>query len=149
MRTVIQRVNHCDVNINNVKFSSIGQGLLILLGIKNDDTIEDMDYLIDKVFHLRIFEDEQGKMNKSITDIQGEIMVVSQFTLYGDCKKGRRPSFIRAAKPEIANSLYDTFVDKLMKGSLKVQTGIFGADMQVELENDGPVTILLDSEKQF
>ncbi|MFZ7132015.1 MAG: D-aminoacyl-tRNA deacylase [Eubacteriales bacterium] len=149
MRAVIQRVNTCTVEINGELFSQIDEGILVLLGIKDDDVLDDILYLVDKIVNLRIFEDEQGKMNKSIIDMQKQIMVVSQFTLYGDCKKGRRPSYIRAARPEKAKKLYKRFLEEIKKNSLLLRSGVFGADMKVKLENDGPVTILLDSEKQF
>lgn len=149
MRAVIQRVNSCSVDVEGEPYSHIGKGLLVLLGIKSDDTQEDIEYLVDKTQHLRIFEDEEGKMNLSLNDIKGEIMIVSQFTLYGDCKKGRRPSFIRAGKPEEAEKLYDEFVQAFSARKIPVKTGVFQAHMNVKLDNDGPVTILIDSEKNF
>lgn len=149
MRAVIQRVNKCHVEINGDVYSKIQEGLLVLLGIKEDDNSQDIVYLIDKILHLRIFEDENGKMNKSCLELKKQIMLVSQFTLYGDCKKGRRPSFIQAAKPKDAEVIYNKFISELSARDVYLQTGVFGAEMKVNLENDGPVTILLDSEKQF
>lgn len=149
MRAVIQRVNSCSVDVEGEPYSHIGKGLLVLLGIKTDDTQEDIQYLVDKIQHLRIFEDEEGKMNLSLNEIGGEIMIVSQFTLYGDCKKGRRPSFIRAGKPAEAERLYDEFVQAFRSTKISVKTGVFQAHMNVRLDNDGPVTLLVDSEKSF
>ncbi len=149
MRAVIQRVNSCSVDVEGEPYSVIGKGFLVLLGIKTDDSKEDIQYLVDKIQHLRIFEDEEGKMNLSLKDIGGEIMIVSQFTLYGDCKKGRRPSFIRAGKPQDAETLYDEFVQVFRSTGVPVKTGIFQAHMNVRLDNDGPVTLLIDSEKIF
>jgi D-aminoacyl-tRNA deacylase len=146
MRIVIQRVSQAQVNIQNQTQGSIGQGFLILLGISTEDTEADIDVLINKVSKLRVFNDEAGKMNLSIRDINGEILVLSQFTLFADTQKGNRPSFIQAARPEQAIPLYESFVLKLSKIIPKpIQTGIFGADMQVSLTNDGPVTILIDT----
>ena len=122
--------------------------MLVLLGVGHDDTSEDADYLADKIINLRIFEDDAGKMNRSLLDINGEILVVSQFTLLGDCRKGRRPSFVNAAKPEFANTLYEYFVSVLEKKNVPVKTGVFQAMMDVSLVNSGPVTILLESKKQ-
>lgn len=149
MRIVIQRVKHANVTINESVASSIGQGLLLLLGIENADTEEDIQWLCHKVLGLRIFDDEQGVMNRSILDIGGEILVVSQFTLMASYKKGNRPSWIRAAGHEHAVPMYERFVSMLSEGLGKpVGTGVFGAEMQVELVNDGPVTICMDSKNR-
>ena len=151
MRIVIQRVSKASVEINSNEICSINNGLLILLGIELKDSDEDIVWLTKKIINLRIFSDENGKMNHSITDVSGEIIVVSQFTLHAKTKKGNRPSYINAAKPELAMPLYEKFTDFLRKESaLNVYTGKFGADMKVSLINDGPVTIILDSkEKNF
>ena len=151
MRVVIQRVSKASVEINSNEICSINNGLLILLGIELKDSDEDIVWLTKKIINLRIFSDENGKMNHSITDVRGEIIVVSQFTLHAKTKKGNRPSYINAAKPELAIPLYEKFTDFLRKESaLNVYTGKFGADMKVSLINDGPVTIILDSkEKNF
>ena len=151
MRVVIQRVSKASVEINSNEICSINNGLLILLGIELKDSYEDIVWLTKKIINLRIFSDENGKMNHSITDVSGEIIVVSQFTLHAKTKKGNRPSYINAAKPEIAIPLYEKFTDFLREESgLNVYTGKFGADMKVSLINDGPVTIILDSkEKNF
>lgn len=149
MRVVVQRVSQASVTIEGVEKSRIQWGLLILLGIEQDDTTEDIDWLCKKVTALRIFSDEAGLMNKSVQDIEGEMVVVSQFTLHASTKKGNRPSFIRAARPEIAIPLYEQFVEKLRQESSRpVFTGEFGADMKVSLINDGPVTILMDSKNK-
>lgn len=149
MRLVIQRVNHAGVQVSGKEIASCGKGLLVLLGVTHDDSMEDVEYCASKTLGLRIFEDEYEKMNLSIQDIQGEILVVSQFTLYGDIRKGRRPSFVNSAKPDKANELYEEYVKYLQKENIPVSTGQFGADMKVELINDGPVTILVDSKKMF
>ena len=149
MRAVIQRVNRACVSINSSEFSTIHQGLLILLGVEKDDTPTDANYILEKTINLRIFEDEQGKMNLSLLDVGGELMVVSQFTLLGDCIKGRRPSFGRAEEPAKANQLYEYFVNEAAARVKKTATGKFQEMMQVELVNNGPVTILLDSKKTF
>ena len=151
MRVVIQRVSKASVEINSNEICSINNGLLILLGIELKDSDEDIVWLTKKIINLRIFSDENGKMNHSVTDVSGEIIVVSQFTLHAKTKKGNRPSYINAAKPELAIPLYEKFTDFLRKESgLNVYTGKFGADMKVSLINDGPVTIILDSkEKDF
>ncbi|RBP35832.1 D-aminoacyl-tRNA deacylase [Garciella nitratireducens] len=149
MRAVIQRVNFSNVQINNVEIGKINKGLLVFLGIKDNDTEKDVLYLADKIVNLRIFEDQGGKMNLSLKDINGEILVISQFTLYGDCKKGRRPNFMKAAKPEQANLFYERFIEEMKKIGIRTQTGRFQSHMMVNLQNDGPVTILIDSEKQF
>lgn len=149
MRAVIQRVSRAKVTVGDEITGEIGKGLLILLGVSVRDSEKDASYLVDKVLNLRIFEDAAEKMNLSLLDIKGELLVVSQFTLYGDVTRGRRPSFIDAAPPERANHLYDVFVAEAGKKVANVQTGRFQAMMDVELVNDGPVTILLDSEKKF
>jgi len=149
MRTVIQRVSEASVTIEHVEKARIGQGFLILLGIEAEDTEEDILWLTKKIASLRIFSDEAGLMNLSIQDIAGEIIVVSQFTLFASTKKGNRPSFIRSARPEKAIPLYEKFVEVLRQESSRpVQTGAFGADMKVSLLNDGPVTILIDSKNR-
>lgn len=146
MRTVIQRVTHASVSIGGTCKSAIGNGLLILVGIEEADTQEDIDWLCKKIPQLRIFNDEQGVMNKSVLDIAGEVLVISQFTLHASTKKGNRPSYIRAARPQTAIPLYEAFCMKLSQELGKdIGTGSFGADMQVELLNDGPVTICIDS----
>lgn len=149
MRIVVQRVKHARVEVGRELVGMIGEGIVILLGIKRDDSIDDVEYLVDKVLGLRIFEDHAGKMNLSVLDKGGQVLVVSQFTLYGDCRKGRRPSFDGAAPPEVALNLYDRFVDEIRKRGMKVETGRFGAVMDVNLINSGPVTLLLDSNRLF
>ncbi|QIB26531.1 D-aminoacyl-tRNA deacylase [Caloranaerobacter azorensis] len=149
MRAVVQRVTKASVSIEGVVVGSINKGLLVLLGVGQDDNEKDLDYLCDKIANLRIFEDENGKMNKSLVDINGELLVVSQFTLYGDVRKGRRPNFMNAAEPKKAESMYLEFVNRTREKGIKVETGRFGEHMHVELINDGPVTILLDSKKIF
>ncbi len=149
MKVVIQRVSKASVTINAKKVANIKKGLLILLAIVNEDTQEDIDYLVRKTANLRIFNDENDIMNKSLMDINGEVIVVSQFTLHASTKKGNRPSYIKAAKPDVAIPLYKNFRYTLEKEILKnVQTGEFGADMKVELLNDGPVTIIIDSKNK-
>jgi len=145
MKTVIQRVKEARVKIKNQIIGEINKGLLVLIGIKADDTEKDVKFLTEKILNLRIFPDKEKKMNLSLLDIQGEILIVSQFTLYGNCRKGRRPSFAQAAPPEIAEKLYEKFVKEIKKSGLKVKTGKFGAMMAVELINDGPVTIILET----
>ena len=148
MKAVIQRVIHSNVKIDGEVVGEVGQGFMILLGVMQGDTKADADKLVKKIPYLRIFEDENGKMNLSCLDVNGEMLVVSQFTLCADCSHGRRPSFINSAPPDEANMLYEYFVEELKKaGVSKVETGRFGADMKVELINDGPVTIILDSEE--
>lgn len=148
MKAVIQRVKYASVKVDNKIIGECKQGFMILLGVIDGDTKEDADKLIKKIPVLRIFEDENGKMNKSLLDIDGEILVVSQFTLAADCSHGRRPSFTASAPPDIANELYEYLVGELKTADVKsVQTGEFGADMAVELLNDGPVTIILDSKE--
>ena len=148
MRGIVQRVQSSRVEIDGEVSGEIGQGLMVLLGIAEGDGQEQCDFLADKLVHLRIFTDEQEKMNLSLQDINGEMLIVSQFTLYGDCKKGRRPSFVAAARPETAVPLYEYFIDAVKRqGVKKVATGQFGADMQVYIQNDGPVTLMLDTDE--
>lgn len=149
MRAVVQRVKSASVTVNGKLVSEIGAGVLIFLGVAHDDTTKELEYIANKVANLRIFEDAAGKMNCSLLETGGAALVVSQFTLYGDCRKGRRPSFINAARPEIANTLYEAFITALEKRNVPTQGGTFQAMMDVELINDGPVTILLDSNKNF
>lgn len=149
MRAVVQRVSSSKVTVEDNITGQIKKGLLVLLGVTHEDTSNDVDYMIDKILNLRIFEDENGKMNLSLKDVGGELLVVSQFTLYGDCRKGKRPSFTNAARPEVATPLYEEFVQKSKDQDIVVQTGQFGAHMMVDLINDGPVTMLLDSSKNF
>ena len=149
MRAVVQRVTSSSVKVGDKVVGEIGRGFLVLLGVARDDREEDADYLAEKIANLRIFNDEQGKMNLSLVDTGGAMLVVSQFTLYGDTRKGRRPSYIDAAEPEKANALYEYFTERARAQGIKVETGVFQAMMQVSLINDGPVTILLDSRKQF
>jgi len=149
LRAVVQRVKESNVKVDDEVIGSIKEGLLVFLGISNEDTMNDIDYLIDKIINLRIFEDVEGKMNLSALDLEKDIMVVSQFTLYGDCRKGRRPSFFAAAPPDKAERLYDVFVNKIKEYNLNIETGEFQAMMDVDLINDGPVTLLLDSKKEF
>ncbi len=149
MKVVIQRVTEASVTIHKIKVAAINQGLLILVGIVNQDTQEDIDWLVRKITNLRIFNDENGVMNKSLLDTNGNVLVVSQFTLHASTKKGNRPSYIKAARPEIAIPLYEKFVKNLENEiGKKVQTGEFGADMKVALLNDGPVTIIIDSKNK-
>ena len=149
MRVLLQRVSEASVKIEGKINGQIGQGLLLLVGICAEDNQEDIDWLIQKMVNMRIFSDENGKMNLSVQDIHGEILVISQFTLHASTKKGNRPSFIDAARPEIAIPLYENFITQLKLSNLKVETGIFGADMKVSLVNDGPVTIWLDSKNKI
>jgi D-tyrosyl-tRNA(Tyr) deacylase len=149
MRAVVQRVNRASVNVHDEKHSEIDRGLLVLLGVSVDDTQADVEYMVEKVINLRIFEDENEKMNLSLKDVEGDLMVVSQFTLFGDARKGRRPSFINAARPEMGNALYEQFVKCADERGFRVRTGKFQHHMIVSLDNDGPVTILLDSKKNF
>ncbi len=149
MRAVIQRVKEARVEVEGEVVGRIGEGMLILLGAGKDDTEEDVRYLAEKIMSLRIFEDADGKMNLSVTDTGGEVLVVSQFTLYGDCRKGRRPSFDKAAPPEIAERLYELFVSEIRERGVNVETGRFRAMMDVHLVNWGPVTLMLDSKKEF
>jgi len=149
MRAVLQRVTEARVEVAGQIVGEIGAGLLVLLAVARDDSISDADYLSEKIAHLRIFDDAEGKMNRSLLDTRGSMLVVSQFTLYGDARRGRRPSYSDAAEPEKANQLYEYFVDRVRGLALKVETGVFQAMMKVTLTNDGPVTILLDSRKLF
>lgn len=144
MRLVIQRVKRASVEVDNKIVGNIEKGFLVLLGVGPEDTKETADFLVQKLVKLRIFEDENGKMNLNIKDAQGDLLIVSQFTLYADCSGGNRPSFTNAAKPDKANELYEYFIEKCREENIKVEHGIFAADMQVELLNDGPVTILLE-----
>ena len=149
MRCVIQRVTEASVTVEGEVIGKIGKGYMILIGVSAEDGDKDVKYMADKVPNLRIFEDEDGKMNRSILDVGGEILAVSQFTLYGDARGGRRPSFSTAAKPEMANELYEKLVEAWRAQGLHVETGRFRAEMQVALINDGPVTLLMDSTKAF
>ncbi len=149
MRAVVQRVSRASVTVSGEVVGQIGEGLLVLLGVSNEDSASDSVYLAEKISTLRIFDDEDGKMNQSIVDVAGDILVVSQFTLYGDVRRGRRPSWSDAAPPDKAAALYEDFVSQLKKYVRRVETGTFRAMMQVELVNDGPVTLLIDSSKLF
>jgi D-tyrosyl-tRNA(Tyr) deacylase len=145
MRALVQRVKTGSVTIDGKIAGAIGRGLVILLGIRTGDTAEDVNFVADKCANLRIFEDNDGKFNLSALNISAEILVISQFTLYGDCRKGRRPSFIDAAPPETSEPLYESFIERIRQQELRTQTGKFGANMLVEIHNDGPVTILVES----
>lgn len=147
MRALIQRVSRASVTIENEVRGEIGQGFLVLLGITEGDSADDAVYLADKIVKLRVFTDENDKMNRALSDVGGGLLVISQFTLYGDCKKGNRPSFTGAARPDTAIPLYEAFVARCRESGLPVETGVFGADMQVELINDGPVTLWMDTAK--
>lgn len=149
MRAVIQRVLSSKLFIDGDLYSSIDKGLLVLLAVSENDNDQDLEYMVKKTLGLRVFEDEAGKMNLSLKDVDGEIMIVSQFTLYGDVRKGFRPSFTESAKGEFANNMYSRFVDRVRNEIDNTQTGVFGADMKIELVNDGPVTIQLDSKKNY
>lgn len=149
MRAVVQRVTQSDVAVDGKTTGAIKKGLMVLLGVAEDDTEKDAEYIASKTAGLRIFEDEEEKMNLSVKDVGGEILAVSQFTLMGDARKGKRPSFTKAARPEEANRLYEVFKEFLRKEGLRVESGVFQADMLVRIYNDGPVTILLDSKKTF
>ena len=149
MRAVVQRVTEARVEVAGERVGEIGAGLLVLLGVARDDTRDDADYLADKIVNLRVFDDDEGKMNRSLSESGGAVLVVSQFTLYGDVRRGRRPSYSDAAEPEKANQLYEYFVERVRSFGVKVETGIFQAMMKVSLTNDGPVTILVDSRKAF
>ncbi len=145
MKCVIQRVNRASVSVDGKVCGSIEKGILVFLGICDDDTEQDIKWLADKIIGLRIFEDENEKMNFSLCDIGGGLLIISQFTLFGNCKKGRRPDFTSAGKPEFAKVMYEKFTDYCQKSFGKTECGIFGADMKVDLENDGPVTLIIDS----
>ncbi|HPW40145.1 MAG TPA: D-aminoacyl-tRNA deacylase [Bacillota bacterium] len=147
MRAVIQRVKSGSVAVDDKIVGSIGKGFVVLLGVNEKDTEADVLYMVDKTVNLRIFEDDNEKMNLSLLDIKGELLVISQFTLYGDCRKGRRPNFMSAARPEKAEELYNEFVKKCRELGVKTETGTFQAYMKVNIENDGPVTVIVDSEK--
>ncbi|GAA0457093.1 D-aminoacyl-tRNA deacylase [Alkalibacillus silvisoli] len=147
MRAVIQRVTTGSVEVNNETTGAIELGLVVLLGVTHDDTEKDLQYIADKVTNLRIFEDEQGKMNRSVKDVSGKVLSISQFTLYGDSRKGRRPNFMNAAKPDIANELYEQFNKQVESLGVPVEVGAFGEHMKVSLLNDGPVTLILDSKE--
>lgn len=149
MRAVVQRVKRSSVKVNGEAIGEISKGINVLVGITKDDNDEDLKYIKEKIFNLRIFSDENDKMNLSVKDVKGELLIISQFTLYGDARKGRRPSFIEALGGEEAVKLYNDFIELCKVEGLKIQTGEFGADMEVEIINDGPVTLLLDSKKNF
>ena len=149
MRAVVQRVNSACVSVDGEVTGAISNGLLVYLGVGKQDTERDIDYMVEKITNLRIFEDDQGKMNRSLTDEIGEILCISQFTLWGDCRKGRRPSFTVARDPKEADDLYTQFVEKCREKGIKTETGTFQAHMQVSSVNDGPVTMMIDSEKNF
>ena len=148
MRIVVQRVSKASVSIAGNLHSKISYGFLVLIGICDDDRYDDIEWLTQKIINLRVFGDELGKMNRSIQDVNGEILIVSQFTLFASVKKGNRPSFVASARPEIAIPLYEKFIDVLKQYDIKIQTGVFGANMQIELVNDGPVTIIIDSKNK-
>ena len=149
MRAVVQRVSGASVTVEGKIVGTIGRGVLALVGVRQDDTESDSEYIADKIATLRIFEDEAGKMNLSLQDVNGEVLLVSQFTLYGDCRKGRRPSFTVSASGEHAKTLYESVSRRIAENGIRVQTGIFGTMMEVHLVNDGPVTLLLDSRREF
>lgn len=150
MRAVVQRIKKAEVRVNGLVVGKTGKGLLVLLGVGQEDNDKDIVYMADKITQLRIFEDQEGKMNLSLLDCGGEMLVVSQFTLYGDCRKGKRPSYSCAARPEIAVELYEAFIAYVKKNySIKVEKGVFQAEMDVDFINDGPVTLLIDSKKVF
>ncbi|SCZ07221.1 D-aminoacyl-tRNA deacylase [Alkaliphilus peptidifermentans] len=149
MRAVVQRIKEGKVVVDNTTSGEIGHGLLVYLGVAEGDTIEDVKYMAEKLINLRIFEDDNEKMNLSLLDVKGEMLVVSQFTLLGDCRKGRRPNFTEAAKPDTADALYMEFIKLCRQMEIKVETGVFQAHMMVHSINDGPVTILVDSKKDF
>jgi len=149
MRAVVQRTARAGVTVDGATTGAIGPGLVVFLGIHPQDGAEEIRRMAEKIIHLRIFEDEEGKMNRSLADTGGEMLIVSQFTLYGDCRKGRRPGYSAAAPPEIAEPLYEAFVTEVQRRGVRTATGVFQASMQVELVNDGPVTLLIDSDKTF
>lgn len=145
MKVIVQRAKEASVEVDGEIIGRIDHGLMLLVGITHDDTIDDVRYVADKVAHLRIFEDERGKMNLSLLDVAGAVLSISQFTLYGDCRKGRRPSFVHAAKPDLAEKLYEAFNDSLRDKGITVETGKFGAMMDVRFTNNGPVTLIVES----
>lgn len=147
MRALLQRVSSASVTIGGIKKSQIGKGICVFLGVASEDTQKDVVWLAEKIANLRIFEDDDGKMNRSVLDDGGEVLIVSQFTLFADCKKGRRPSWNSTAKPELANSLYEAFIKELAGKGIKTSTGVFQTHMLVGIENDGPVTIMIDSKE--
>lgn len=147
MRAVVQRVTQGSVEVEQRLVGSIGKGLVVLLGVSEGDTMDDVKYMTDKILNLRVFDDEEGKMNYSLMDIKGELLVVSQFTLYGDCRKGRRPNYMAAARPELADELYKELIKACRAQLIKTETGVFQADMKVNIINDGPVTLIIDSDK--
>lgn len=149
MRAVVQRVTYSNVEVDGVIVGEINRGFNVLLGISKEDTEEDMKYIKDKIINLRVFSDENDKMNLSLLDVKGELLLISQFTLYGDVRKGRRPNFMNALGGDEAKAFYEKFIEMMKETGLKVETGIFGVDMKVDIKNDGPVTILLDSSKAF
>lgn len=149
MRAIVQRVNFASVRVSGEIVSEINKGLLVFVGFSNEDTIKDLEYILNKILGLRIFEDENYKMNLSVMDKNYEILVVSQFTLYGDCRKGKRPNFMNSLNPKDANILYEKFVEMFKTKGIEPKTGVFGGDMKINLENDGPVTIQLDSTKLY
>jgi len=149
MRACVQRVTRAKVEVEEQVVGEIALGLVVLLGVGENDSLEDVKYLANKISHLRIFPDDEGKMNRSLIDVHGEVLAISQFTLYADTRKGRRPSFVRAAKPDLGQELYENFVAALRELGISVATGIFQTDMQIELVNDGPVTIMMDSQKDL
>jgi D-aminoacyl-tRNA deacylase len=144
MRALVQRVSEASVSVDNNIVGSIKKGFVVLLGLTHNDTKKEADFVVDKVANLRVFKDENDKMNLSLKDVNGELLVISQFTLYGDCQKGRRPSFVEAARPEHAIPLYKYIVSELKKTGIKVETGIFGASMEVDIHNSGPVTLMIE-----
>lgn len=147
MRAVVQRVSKGSVEVEESIVGAIDKGLMVLLGVSEKDSMEDVKYMADKILNLRVFDDQEGKMNYSLLDVKGELLLVSQFTLYGDCRKGRRPNYMAAAKPEIADQLYNEVVKLCREQGVKTETGVFQADMKVNIINDGPVTLIIDSEK--
>ncbi len=149
VRAVVQRVSKASVRVDGELVGEVEQGLVVLLGVSQSDTLADVAYMAEKISQLRVFSDAEGKMNLSVGDVQGSVLAVSQFTLYGDCRRGRRPSYTEAARPEGAEELYMAFVSQVRAMGIPVETGVFGAMMQVELVNDGPVTLLVDSTKHF
>ncbi|SFA76973.1 D-aminoacyl-tRNA deacylase [Clostridium frigidicarnis] len=149
MRAIVQRVLSSSVTVDGEIVGKINKGFNVLLGIQKEDTEDDINYLVRKIVNLRVFNDENDKMNLSLNDVKGELLIVSQFTLYGDCRKGNRPNFMSALGGDEAKKLYECFVEECRKSGLKVETGVFAADMNVSIENDGPVTLLLESKKTF